>query len=153
MKTLNCTILFIVFIGTFNLCIAQTQPSSSTPATVVSSSGVGQASILPQDEISKRIIRGNADFPFLGDYVLYAGVQKTKIGTCTLNNNGTYSITVNSDSENHGVGIYDYDPSTKSLVWKGGLFLSNSYQGVFQKGKNGKLRIVLSKSTFAEKVN
>jgi hypothetical protein len=70
-----------------------------------------------------------------------------------LREDGSYTVTVNSDQESYGNGTYEYNVDTKSLVWKAGLFVSNKYNGVLQKINNGKLRILFSKSTYAEKID
>lgn len=93
------------------------------------------------------------EFSFLGTYSIFAGVQKLPIGKFTLRDDGSYTVIVNSDQESYGNGIYEYNVDSKSLVWKAGLFVSNKYTGVLQKTNNAKLRILLSKSTYAEKID
>lgn len=146
---------FFVFWSIY-FAASQTKPTAAkATAPAISAKATTQKAavkaVLPQVEIAQQIAQGQTAFAFLGKYNLYAGVQKTNIGTCTLNNDGSYTVTVNSDATSHGVGSYEYKADTKTLVWKGGLFLSNKYNGVFQ--KNNKLRIVLSKSTYAEKID
>jgi uncharacterized protein with beta-barrel porin domain len=156
MKTMKIFLIGFFVFGSIYFAAAQTKPTAAkATAPAISAKATTQKAavkaVLPQVEIAQQIAQGQTAFSFLGKYNLYAGVQKTNIGTCTLNNDGTYTVTVNSDATNHGVGSYEYKADSKTLVWKGGLFLSNKYNGVFQ--KNNKLRIVLSKSTFAEKID
>jgi len=155
MKTMKIFLIGFFVFGSIYFAAAQTKPTAAkATAPAISAKATTQKAavkaVLPQVEIAQQIAQGQTAFAFLGKYIIYAGVQKTQIGTCTLNNDG-YTVTVNSDATNHGVGSYEYKADSKTLVWKGGLFLSNKYNGVFQ--KNNKLRIVLSKSTFAEKID
>lgn len=156
MKTMKIFLIGFFVFGSIYFAAAQTKPTAAkATAPAISAKAATQKAavkaVLPQVEIAQQIAQGQTAFAFLGKYNLYAGVQKTNIGTCTLNNDGSYTVTVNSDATNHGVGSYEYNADTKTLVWKGGLFLSNKYNGVFQ--KNNKLRIILSKSTYAEKID
>ncbi len=156
MKTMKIFLIGFFVFGSIYFAAAQTKPTAAkATAPAISAKATTQKAavkaVLPQVEIAQQIAQGQTAFSFLGKYNLYAGVQKTNIGTCTLNNDGSYTVTVNSDVTNHGVGTYEYNADTKTLVWKGGLFLSNKYNGVFQ--KNNKLRIVLSKSMYAEKID
>lgn len=156
MKTMKIFLIGFFVFGSIYFAASQTKPTAAkATAPAISAKATTQKAavkaVLPQVEIAQQIAQGQTAFSFLGKYNLYAGVQKTNIGTCTLNNDGSYTVTVNSDATNHGVGSYEYNADTKTLVWKGGLFLSNKYNGVFQ--KNNKLRIVLSKSTYAEKID
>lgn len=156
MKTMKIFLIGFFVFGSIYFAAAQTKPTAAkATAPAISAKATTQKAavkaLLPQVEIAQQIAQGQTAFAFLGKYNLYAGVQKTNIGTCTLNNDGSYTVTVNSDATNHGVGSYEYNVDTKTLVWKGGLFLSNKYNGVFQ--KNNKLRIILSKSTYAEKID
>jgi len=145
-------------IGAIPSVHAQSKPVATKPAT--SSAAVKTVpqkavvkGVLPQVEIAKQIAKGEAAFSFLGSYSIYAGVQKLQIGKFTLREDGSYTVTVNSDQESYGNGTYEYNVDTKSLVWKAGLFVSNKYNGVLQKINNGKLRILFSKSTYAEKID
>ncbi|GDX44292.1 hypothetical protein LBMAG23_12690 [Bacteroidota bacterium] len=156
MKTMKIFLIGFFVFGSIYFAAAQTKPTAAkATAPAISAKATTQKAavkaLLPQVEIAQQIAQGQTAFAFLGKYNLYAGVQKTNIGTCTLNNDGSYTVTVNSDATNHGVGSYEYNADTKTLVWKGGLFLSNKYNGVFQ--KNNKLRIIFSKSTYAEKID
>ncbi|MEN9745130.1 MAG: hypothetical protein RL640_968 [Bacteroidota bacterium] len=156
MKTMKIFLIGFFVFGSIYFAASQTKPTAAkATAPAISAKAATQKAavkaVLPQVEIAQQIAQGQTAFAFLGKYNLYAGVQKTNIGTCTLNNDGSYTVTVNSDATNHGVGSYEYNADTKTLVWKGGLFLSNKYNGVFQ--KNNKLRIILSKSTYAEKID
>ena len=160
MKTMKSLLIGCLVMGSISVYAQSTSASSkSAAAKAPAAPAAAKAStqkaavkaVLPQVEIAQQIAQGQTAFAFLGTYNIYAGVQKTQIGTCTLNNDGTYTVTVNSDATSHGVGSYEYKADTKALVWKGGLFLSNKYNGVFQ--KSNKLRIVLSNSTYAEKID
>jgi len=160
MKTMKSLLIGCLVMGSISVYAQSTSASSkSAAAKAPAAPAAAKAStqkaavkaVRPQVEIAQQIAQGQTAFAFLGTYNIYAGVQKTQIGTCTLNNDGTYTVTVNSDATSHGVGSYEYKADTKTLVWKGGLFLSNKYNGVFQ--KNNKLRIMLSKSTYAEKID
>ena len=158
MKTFKLFLLGVLLLCSSQLVLAQTKTAQAKPATVAAStkatlSKAAVKAVLPQVEIAQQIAKGQSEFSLLGTYSIHAGVQKTIIGKCTLNSDGTYTVTVNSDENNHGNGIYEYKADTKTLVWKGGLFVSNAYSGVLQKMNNGKLRIVLSKSTYAEKID
>jgi hypothetical protein len=150
MKTMKLLLIGYLVLGSISFATAQ---SKSTTSTKAPSQKAAVKAVLPQVEIAQQIAQGQTAFSFLGTYNIYAGVQKTNIGKCILNSDGSYTVTVNSDATGHGVGSYEYDGSSKTLVWKGGLFLSNKYNGVFQKTSNGKLRILLSKPTFAEKID
>ncbi len=159
MKTMKSLLIGCLALVSISAAHAQSTSASSKSAapkaaavpTKASTQKAALKAVLPQVEIAQQIAQGQTAFAFLGTYNIYAGVQKTQIGTCTLNNDGTYTVTVNSDATSHGVGSYEYKADSKTLVWKGGLFLSNKYNGVFQ--KSNKLRIVLSKSTYAEKID
>lgn len=158
MKTFKLFLLGVLLLCSSQLVLAQTKTAQAKPATVAAStkatpSKAAVKAVLPQVEIAQQIAKGQSEFSLLGTYSIHAGVQKTIIGKCTLNSDGTYTVTVNSDENNHGNGIYEYKADTKTLVWKGGLFVSNAYSGALQKMNNGKLRIVLSKSTYAEKID
>ena len=160
MKTMKSLLIGCLVMGSISVYAQSTSASSkSAAAKAPAAPAAAKAStqkaavkaVLPQVEIAQQIAQGQTAFAFLGTYNIYAGVQKTQIGTCTLNNDGTYTVTVNSDATSHGVGSYEYKADSKTLVCKGGLCLSNKYNGVFQ--KNNKLRILLSKSTYAEKID
>lgn len=158
MKTFKLFLLGVLLLCSSQLVLAQTKTAQAKPSTVAAStkatlSKAAVKAVLPQVEIAQQIAKGQSEFSLLGTYSIHAGVQKTIIGKCTLNSDGTYTVTVNSDENNHGNGIYEYKADTKTLVWKGGLFVSNAYSGALQKMNNGKLRIVLSKSTYAEKID
>lgn len=158
MKTMKLFMIGCLVIGSITFVGAQTKTSStkSTVSTTVSKPIAPKAAVknvLPQVEIAKQIAQGQTAFAFLGTYNIHAGVQKTIIGQCKLLDDGSYTITVNSDADSHGIGNYAYDAVAKKLIWKGGLFLSNKYNGVLQLAKNGKLHILLSGSTFAEKID
>lgn len=158
MKTFKLFLLGVLLLCSSQLVLAQTKTAQAKPATVAAStkatpSKAAVKAVLPQVEIAQQIAKGQSEFSLLGTYSIHAGVQKTIIGKCTLNSDGTYTVTVNCDENNHGNGIYEYKADTKTLVWKGGLFVSNAYSGALQKMNNGKLRIVLSKSTYAEKID
>lgn len=158
MKTFKLFLLGVSLLCSSQLILAQSKTAQAKPATVAAStkatpSKAAVKAVLPQVEIAQQIAKGQSEFSLLGTYSIHAGVQKTIIGKCTLNSDGTYTVTVNSDENNHGNGIYEYKADTKTLVWKGGLFVSNAYSGALQKMNNGKLRIVLSKSTYAEKID
>ena len=159
MKSFKLFLLGVLLLCSSQLVLAQ---SKTVPAKPVNTSASAKSTttqkaavkaVLPQVEIAQQIAKGQSEFSLLGTYSIHAGVQKTIIGKCTLNSDGTYTVTVNSDENNHGNGIYEYKADTKTLVWKGGLFVSNAYSGALQKMNNGKLRIVLSKSTYAEKID
>lgn len=154
MKTMKTLLIGMFFISATQFLAAQTK---STPAKVAAPGtatkvAIGKA-VLPQVEIAKQIAQGQSEFSFLGSYAIHAGVQKTKIGNFTLLKDGTYNLSVNSDENSHATSSYEYDPSTKTLKWMGGMFLSKQYGGVMTKSSNGKLRILLSSSTYAEKID
>ena len=158
MKTTKLILIGCLMICAIPFVHAQSKPFATRPAT--SSAAVKTVpqkavvkGVLPQVEIAKQIAKGEAAFSFLGSYSIYAGVQKLQIGKFTLREDGSYTVTVNSDQESYGNGTYEYNVDTKSLVWKAGLFVSNKYNGVLQKINNGKLRILFSKSTYAEKID
>jgi hypothetical protein len=136
-----------------------TAKSATTPAKTTTSAVKAPAqkstvkAQLPQLEIAAQIVKGQSEFSFLGTYTIFAGIQKLPIGTCTLKDDGTYTVSVNSDASNYGQGIYEYNSDAKNLIWKGGLFVTNKYNGTIVKSGNGKIRILLSKSTYAEKIN
>ena len=154
MKTMKFLLIGFSILGSLQLVNAQSKTiPAKAAATTASAKATTQKAVLPQVEIAQQIAKGQNEFSLLGTYGIYAGVQKTNIGKCTLNSDGTYTVTVNSDETSHGNGIYQYNSDTKTLVWKGGLFVSNGYGGTLQKMNNGKLRIVLSRSTYAEKID
>ena len=158
MKTMKLFMLGFFVLGTLQLVHAQSKtlpvkPAAAPAASKPTTQKAAVKAILPQVEIAQQIAKGQSEFSLLGTYGIYAGVQKTNIGKCTLNGDGTYTVTVNSDENSHANGIYEYKADTKTLVWKGGLFVSNGYGGSMQKSSNGKLRILLSRSTYAEKID
>ena len=158
MKTLKSILIGCLLMGAIPFVHSQskavaTKPTTSSAAVKTVSQKAVVKGVLPQVEIAKQIAKGEAAYSFLGTYSIYAGVQKLQIGKFTLREDGTYTVTVNSDQDNHGNGIYEYNVDSKSLVWKGGLFVSNKYNGELKKMDNGKLRILLSKSTYAEKID
>ncbi len=154
MKTMKILLIGISLIASNQFVTAQ---AKSTPKKVVTTTAsaktTNQKAVLPQVEIAQQIAQGQSDFAFLGTYNILAGVQKTKIGFFTLQKDGVYKVTVNSDENSYAQSSYEYSPSTKTLKWTGGLFLSNQYGGQIIKGNNSKLRIRLSKSTYAEKID
>ena len=158
MKQRNIFLIGLAIALSIQASFSQTKPVASKAAT--SKSTVASASakapvkaVLPQVEIAQQIAKGQSEFSLLGNYAIYAGVQKTNIGHFTLAADGTYKVTVKSDENSYGTGFYEYDAVNKSLVWKGGLFASNGYKGSIKKLDNGGLQVQLSKSTFAEKIN
>lgn len=158
MKTMKCTLIGFFLVAGIQLTQAQAKvispkPSVSSAATKTASQKASVKAVLPQVEIANQIAKGESEFSFLGTYSIYAGVQKIIIGKFTLRQDGTYTVVVNSDENSYSNGFYEYNLNSKTLVWKGGLFVSNKYNGVFQKMSNGKLRILFSKSTYAEKID
>ena len=158
MKTMKLMLIGCLMIGVSPFLHAQSKSVAAKPVkTSAAVKPVPQKAavkgVLPQVEIAKQIAQGEAVFSFLGTYSIYAGVQKLQIGKFTLREDGSYTVTVNSDQESYGNGSYEYNVDTKSQVWKAGLFVSNKYTGVLQKTNNAKLRILLSKSTYAEKID
>lgn len=159
MKTMKRLLIVFFLISAAQGIHAQAKTTASkksvTPAASAKPSPQNAAvkNILPQLSIAQQIAKAQSSIAFLGTYGIYAGVQKLSIGKCTLKEDGSYTVAVNSDADNHGVGVYEFNPESKTLVWKGGLFLSNKYGGAIQQPANGKLRIQLSKSTYAEKID
>lgn len=159
MKTIKGLLIVFFLISTVQGIHAQAKTiapkKSVTPATTAKPNPQNTAvkNILPQLSIAQQISKAQSSIPFLGTYGIYAGVQKLFIGKCTLKEDGSYTVAVNSDTDNHGVGVYEFNPESKTLVWKSGLFLSNKYDGAIMQPANGKLRIQLSKSTYAEKID
>lgn len=159
MKTMKRILIVCFLMSAVEAVQAQVKTTAvKKPATTAATSKPNPQTaavkkILPQLSIAEEIAKAQSSVAFLGTYGIYAGVQRLSIGKCTLKEDGSYTVTVNSDADNHGVGIYEFNPESKTLVWKGGLFLTNKYGGVMQQSSNGKLRILLSKSTYAEKID
>jgi hypothetical protein len=154
MKTMKILLIGLSLIASNQFVTAQAKPTATKVVTTSASvKATTQKAILPQVEIAQQIAQGQSEFAFLGTYNILAGVQKTKIGFFTLQKDGVYKVTVNSDENSYAQSSYEYSPSTKTLKWTGGLFLSNQYGGQIIKGSNSTLRIQLSKSTYAEKID
>ena len=155
MKQIKFLALGLLFITSTQISFAQskTVPQKTVTSAATASQKAPVKAVLPQVEIAQQIIKGQTEFSFLGKYGIFAGVQKTKIGFFFLEPDGSYRVTVNSDENNYATGFYEYNSISKTLIWKGGLFLSNNYKGVMKKMDNGKVRILFSPSTYAEKID
>ncbi|MFN5325747.1 MAG: hypothetical protein ACK5B8_00885 [Bacteroidota bacterium] len=129
---------------------ADVKAQSSVESTLMSSS-VNKP--FPQTQIAAKISVGEKEFSFIGTYVIYAGVPKTVIGKLMLQPNGEYLVSWETDPGKKASGTYEFFPKAKGLAWTGGFFLSKRFKGEIKGTENGVLRIVLSSSTYAEKVD
>jgi len=107
----------------------------------------------PQNEIANTISSGNQVHSFLGVYSIHAGVQKTDIGRLTLESNGQYKVSLVSDRDKVSTGTYEYGVKSGLLAWTGGFLLSKKFKGELSKTQEGSVKIYLSPSTYAVKVD
>lgn len=112
---------------------------SKTFVTVNIQSKKTQFEVKSKQQIVNEIQQGEKDLHFLGDYQLVAGIQEINIGHFSLNSDGSYKVTVNSDTDAYGIGRYEYDVKSKALLWRSGLFYLNNYSGILQSAE-GKIK-------------
>ena len=107
----------------------------------------------PKNQIGDQISIGQNATSFIGLYNIHAGVQKNLIGTLILQSDGEYKVSLVSDAERIATGIYEYSAKSSSLAWTGGFFLSKRFKGELGKDELGRVKIYLSPSTYAVKVD
>lgn len=153
-------LLVLMFVNLAGFAQNKKATSSNSQSSAVSvqrmSETVLSASVnkpFPQNEITNTISSGNQVHSFLGVYSIHAGVQKTDIGRLTLESNGQYKVSLASDRDKVATGTYEYGVKSGALVWTGGFLLSKKFKGELSNTQEGRVKIYLSPSTYAVKVD